>query len=267
MIRLPRTTAVRLAAVFLFSVCGNEALAQAAVRDSSPVSSGHSSTTVVAPSGGQDGASSNMAYQIQLLQQEVLELRGLVEEQAYELKRLKAQRLNDYVDLDKRISELGSNAAPVNNTVSDSAQAPTESRPPVSDSTASTAPTANAEEKKLYGEAIDLLLNQQDYQGANDRFADYLSKYPNGQHVPNVYYWQGQIYLTDSNQIAAQNAFKTLVDNYPNHDKTSDAKYKLATIYFEQDRKPESKALLEELATGDSDAARLAKAFLATQFK
>ena len=49
--------------------------------------------------------------QMQQLQQEVMRLNGIVEEQANELRKLKSQSLERYVDLDKRLSALGSGAA------------------------------------------------------------------------------------------------------------------------------------------------------------
>lgn len=55
----------------------------------------------------QDALEANVKLGMQLLQQEVLQLRGMVEEQAHELKRLKQQRLDDYLDLDRRLSKVG----------------------------------------------------------------------------------------------------------------------------------------------------------------
>ena len=46
----------------------------------------------------------NLFYQIQQLQQEVMRLNGKVEEQANELRKVKEQSLERYVDLDKRLS-------------------------------------------------------------------------------------------------------------------------------------------------------------------
>lgn len=45
---------------------------------------------------------------IQSLQQEVMQLRGLVEEQAHELSRLQQQSIERYIDLDRRIVILDS---------------------------------------------------------------------------------------------------------------------------------------------------------------
>ena len=57
---------------------------------------------------GQGGQNlGNLFYQIQQLQQEVMRLNGKVEEQAHELRNLKEQSLQRYVDLDKRLSAGG----------------------------------------------------------------------------------------------------------------------------------------------------------------
>ena len=48
-----------------------------------------------------------LLYQLQLLQQEVMTLRGQLEEQGHQLRQLKQQSLERYVDLDRRISAGG----------------------------------------------------------------------------------------------------------------------------------------------------------------
>ncbi|MEO0444312.1 MAG: YbgF trimerization domain-containing protein, partial [Pseudomonadota bacterium] len=118
-----KTTALSLpffAVVLLLLSSPQIALSQAQVRDSAPVSSGAEAATAIAvpaitnPGSVVSAPPVNQAFQIQQLQQEILELRGLVEEMRFELKRLKQQRLDDYLDLDKRLAEL-SNTTPANN--------------------------------------------------------------------------------------------------------------------------------------------------------
>lgn len=299
--------AAKMAAILALSSTGlvysSLVSSQAVVRDSSPVSSTRSVTANGAASGGAiatgTGISSsangsvgvpatsvnipppvsspNTAYQIQQLQQEISELRGLLEEQAFQLKRLKQQRLDDYLDLDKRLTEVTRSSTSNNQVIEKASDDRSQSNLPPVDTTKigverlsgvlPTATPSNSEEgKKLYRKAIDLLLNQQDYSAAQDSFSNYLSKYPGGVYEPNVYYWQGQIYLTESNKNAAEKAFASLVDQYKNHQKTPDAKYKLATIYFDQGKKDEAKKLLNEVVDSDTDASRLAKSFLANQY-
>ena len=315
-------TAAKMAAVVVLGghlamsslLYSSSALSQATVRDSSPVtsntaipasssqsavSSGALTSRVISSSGNapvetQSSLSPpplnapNTAYQIQQLQREISELRGLVEEQAFNLKRLKQQRLDDYLDLDKRLSAVNqANAAPIqtpstlnsslrnstdqnSNTLNTAVKNNTSNSSPtitgISDSLPASA-SSNAEAgKKLYREAIDQLLNKQDYSGSQTSFSQYLARYPTGIYVPNVYYWQGQIYLTESNKVAAEKAFTSLVSQYQDHQKTPDAKYKLATIYFDQGKKVEARKLLNEVVASDTDASRLAKSFLANQY-
>ena len=260
-----------MAAVFFYLGLTASAVAQANVRESAPMGTGISPSIVRSGQPVSDPAavsstslsntsppknivgSNNLAYQIQQLQQELLELRGLLEEQGFELRRLKQQRLDDYLDLDKRLSELKQGPQP-NKSVSVG----------VSDQTKP--PTPKISDKDLYRKAMDQLLNQKNYPNAQALFGQYLTQFPNGGYVANVYYWQGQIYLTENNQSAAEKSFEALLD-YPEHQKSFDAKYKLATIYFDQGKRTEAKVLLDQVAASESDSSRLAKAFLANEYK
>ena len=316
-------TASTLVAVFSFLAVVKPASARALVRESTPeitgsvrstpngttvpdttaipdglpatVSAATVSRTGPTPSvpsptlGASNSATPNLAYQLQQLRQEVSGLRGLVEEQGHELRRLKQQRLDDYLDLDKRLSELSANSSaagfeqsPANNTGlagagltetglhetagSDTKESATKNRQPGNTAALLVANAKASAEKALYTQAIDQLLKQQDYPAAKEKFSEYLATYPAGVYVPNVYYWQGQILLIENDKNAAAEVFKTLVDKFPDHRKTPDAKYKLATIYFDQGKQAEAKVLLDEVAAGNSDASRLAKSFLSSQY-
>ena len=54
-------------------------------------------------------AAGNIYNQLQIMQEEIRDLRGMVEELNYELQRLKQRQIDDYQDLDSRMS---SGAAP-----------------------------------------------------------------------------------------------------------------------------------------------------------
>ena len=85
-----------------------------------------------------------MFYQMQLLQQEVLELRGLVEQQSFEIRQLKQQRLDDYLDLDRRLSQIaaGAPAGPAAGPTRPDTSAPRSGDPPAWRSSISPASTA-----------------------------------------------------------------------------------------------------------------------------
>ncbi len=201
----------------------------------------------------------DLFYQLQTLQQEVQELRGLMEEQAYELKRLKQQRLDDYVNLDQRLSGL-----------SNGGRSTEIAQPSVvgnATAAAATQTTAQApDEMQRYRTAIDLVLRQKDYAQAIVAFNQYLRDFPQGRYAPNCQYWLGEIYLLQSDLEQAREWFARLVTDYPEHGKASDANFKLGTVYHKLGDTEQAKSILKAVAAGDSNASRLASSYLSQNF-
>lgn len=214
-----------------------------------------SSASTTVPGGSRQNQLSEVFVQLQQLQQEVQSLRGLVEQQAFEIQTLQQQAKDNYIDLDKRISSLQS--APVS---------------PVSGAAADSSPTASAElsspsgaEKDSYDAAYKLL-DQGRKDDAIVAFQKHAALYPTGKYTPNAYYWMGQIYLSQSQLDLAQEQFATLLKNFPDDRKAPDAKFALGKVYFQQGKKSEAKKLIQEVSQGDSKAAALAKTFLQDNF-
>ena len=204
-------------------------------------------------------AASNQAdlfYQLQTLRQEVQDLRGLMEEQAYELKRLKQQRLDDYVNLDQRLSGLsgGASSPAVNSQPADTAN---------TSAAAATQTTAQApDEMQRYRTAIDLVLRKKDYAQAVVAFNQYLRDFPQGRYAPNCQYWLGEIYLLQSDLEQAREWFNRLVTDFPDHGKAPDANFKLGTVYHKLGDVDQAKAILSKVASGNTNASRLASTYL-----
>jgi tol-pal system protein YbgF len=220
-------------------------------------------------------------YEIQTLQQEVQTLRGLLEEQAYQIKRLKQQRLDDYLDLDKRVSELArqQQVSATSQNIAGGSVANNSGERLVDRSVDKTAGAsviaggANAvlgnnsdAANTLYSEAISLLLDKQDYSAAQTKFTEYIDRYQGGQYTPNVYYWTGQILFANGEKKMAADNFELLINEYPDNSKVPDAQFKLARIYFDQDKKKEAREILDKVAASDSDAALLAKSFISKNY-
>lgn len=203
-------------------------------------------------------------YQLQLLQQEVLELRGLVEQQSFEIRQLKQQRLDDYLDLDRRLSQVAAGAgaanagSPAADTIAD-----TPSSQPGSDLPAD---PAQADELAAYRAAIDLVLKQRDFDGGADALQKYLQDFPNGHYSANALYWLGQIYLQKSDSEQSKRWFERMVEQYPNHQKTPEAKFKLGRLYHAEGRTDQAKKLLQDAASSNSTAASLARDYLQQNF-
>ena len=196
--------------------------------------------------------------QIQSLLQEVSELRALVEEQGHEISRLKQLQLDNYVDLDRRVSFLtGNNSAKSKDNDSvDAATAPI-------DSPASSGNSAS--EADEYKAAYDLLRQRQVDQSLV-AFKDYLKKYPSGEFAANSCYWLGEIFLLKNQLPQARDWFAKLLQDFPDSNKVPDAKFKLGKVYHLMGDKKRAKPLLDDAAAGVGDSARLAKQYLKDNF-
>ncbi len=260
---IPRAAIGLMAASVLsfLSFLSTGVLAQAEVVDPIPVGGNRSTYNAASkPSQAQQDSSQISAefyYQFQALQQEVMQLRGLVEEQAHEIKKLKQQRLDDYLDLDRRLSNLRGGA----NTAGGMSSGGPQSTPPVPSIVTGTRP-APADELKQYRAAIDLLLKQQDQNGAITALNQHLQTYPKGRYAANAQYWLGEIYLLKGELDQASKWFKTLITEYPGHNKAPDAKFKLAKVYDLQGEKDQARRLLEEVVQSGSSSAKLAQDYL-----
>lgn len=194
---------------------------------------------------------SELFYQIQVLQQEVQELRGLVEEQAYQLNRLARDQKEQYIDLDRRVAGLSTG------TVGSAALSAGTSAPAGSASSGSTssfggqtgttgtagstnAVTAGAaavpgaaggvSEREAYQNAFDLMKGRK-FDESIAAFNDLIVRYPNGQYTPNAFYWLGELYLAQQNTEQARQSFMQVIGLYPDHPKVPDTLYKLGVVY------------------------------------
>ncbi|MFO1389908.1 tetratricopeptide repeat protein [Cellvibrio sp.] len=197
--------------------------------------------------------------QIQSLLQEVSELRALVEEQGHEISRLKQLQLDNYVDLDRRVSFLTNN---VKSKSLDAASSESSS----SEESSAPAPLSNGmSEADEYKAAYDLLRQRQVDQSLV-AFKEYLKKYPSGEFAANSCYWQGEIYLLKNQLPQAREWFAKLLQDFPDSNKVPDAKFKLGKVYHLQGDKKRAKPLLDDAASGVGDSARLAKQYLKDNF-
>lgn len=200
----------------------------------------------------------DLLYQLELLQQEVQSLRGIVEEQQYQIKQMRDEQKDRYLDLDRRISALNSNAPNVPST-NGSSIAPIE-RPSVGQPGRQ---PLGVNEKSAYQAAFDLIRNKR-YDDAIAAFSTFVQDYPRGDYTGNAFYWLGEVQLVKANYQEALTAFGSLLDRYPNHRKVPDAKYKLGKVYRELGDKNKARQILQEVVNQHSgtSAAKLAEADL-----
>lgn len=204
--------------------------------------------------------------QMQQLQQEVMRLNGIVEEQANEVRKLKSQSLERYVDLDKRLSAIGAGAAATAGSGGSAAATP---GPSVS--AGSSGASELPGEGDAYRGAYSLVRGQQ-FDKAVDAFQQFLRNYPDGKYAANAHYWLGELYLViDPPDLeASRQAFTLLLNQYPDNPKAPDAMYKLGKVQFLKGNREKSKEYLERVISKygntNSSAVKLARDFLAENF-
>lgn len=214
-------------------------------------------------------------YQMQVLQQEVRQLRGLVEEQAYLIQKLQQDQRLQYVDLDRRVAALAPNRpapgptpVPAEDPLPESDQQDLKSEPVLPNLSAPEPVVQNepvpTTEREAYVQAIGWMRAKR-FEESTGAFEQLIVDYPNGQYTPNAFYWLGELHLATGNMEPARQNFVQVIRLYPDHQKVPDALYKLGVLYFQLGDEGESKRYLTQVQTEfpQSSAGALAKRYLA----
>lgn len=220
----------------------------------------------------------NLLSQLENLQLEVQRLRGMVEEQGYEIEKMKRSQRDRYIDLDKRISLLMSRPVPTASAtaVTESATAATtgssESVAPAALVAAPVVVTkaapvviepASADVQAEYRSAYDLI-RQKEFKNADAAFSQFVLKHPNNELTGNGYYWLGELKLVLGKPADAVTQFETVVNRFKGHTKEPDAIYKLGIVNDQLNNKDKAKAYLAEVVQRfpDTNTAKLATSYL-----
>lgn len=195
-------------------------------------------------------AQAQLFMQLQQMQKEIAELRGLVEEQQNRLERLAEDSKDRYQALDSRLSAANvHNGQPETVTSQDS----TPAAPAVE-------PGDPAKEQQYY-EAAYSLIQARDFGRAQQAFNAFLGRYPQGKFAANAHYWLGEIGLVEDNLQMAGRSFATVIESWPEHSKVPDSTYKLAVVEQRMGRFERAEALFSEVIERfpNSSAANLAR--------
>ena len=209
----------------LLGINSEQGRAQAADKDlieGSPIE-GRSGVVDSQVSGA--GQLSELFYRIQVLQQDLKDLRGTIEEQSYLIKRLERSQKEQYLDLDNRLVQLGGADL-------ESRAAQTEDKESSEEATTLLNEVPEFDnEREAYQYAFDLMRNRQ-YQESLAGFEEIIVAFPNGQYTPNAFYWIGELYLAQGDNEKSRQSFIQVISLYPDHQKVPDAMYKLGVVYF-----------------------------------
>lgn len=206
-------------------------------------------------------AQGQLFMQLQQMQQELGQLRGMVEEQQNEIQRLKQESLERYQSLDQRLSG-GATGAPAtqNSPAAGAINATGSPAAPAATAPASNEPGDPAKEK-LYYDASFELIKAKDFDKASQAFEAFLRKYPNSQYAGNAQYWLGEVNVAQGRLQAAGQAFAKVSQNYPSHSKVPDSLYKLGDVELRLGNLDKAKGIFQQLISQypSSSAAQLAQ--------
>jgi tol-pal system protein YbgF len=241
-------------------------------------------------SGSSNDVVINLYLQLEALQQEVQTLRGVMEEQSYQIRRMQTESRDRYIDIDSRLSGLA------NSGVSDSGLTASTPTPPVNSSGISargtltdpgraqtspdrvnppgrstvlppTNPTATAplvastralnmpeNEQELYRTALNLLVEDSNYEDSISMFQQYIDVYSSGRYLANAYYWQGEALILVERYNQAKEAFMMVFNNYSQDAKAPGALMKLVVTYIQMGDITQASQTLQDLRTQYPDS-------------
>ena len=238
----------------------------------------------------------DMALALESLQRENQQLLGRLEEQGYELERLKKRQRDLYLDVDRRLAKLEAAQAKAAAEATVSAVPPFAPAPaapvPSQDGLAAAgvatatsvapaaslattaapvpAPTAPAAEVAVtevdtqrehddYERAFNLLKEGR-YDLAMAAFKNFVQTYPQGPYTDNAQYWLGEANYVQRNFKAALAEFAKVVNDFPDSPKRPDALLKMGYTYQELGDIDKARLSLNSVRMNypDTTAARLA---------
>ncbi|MAD46906.1 MAG: tol-pal system protein YbgF [Oceanospirillaceae bacterium] len=219
----------------------SRAVVQTPAQASSPLNNSPASSDLV----------SELYLQVEQMQAEIATLRGQLEEQTHQLKRMKQEQQERYLDLDRRVSSLYSSPA--------AASTPATSTP------ASEPQQPQLSATEAYKQAQKLMYEKK-YSEANQAYETFAEQYPDDALAVNAVYWSGEIYLLQGDLDKALSRFRTVVDDHPDHLKVPDAMYKTGYTLGRQGKTEEAKTWMKKVVAqyeGKADTVvRLAKNYL-----
>lgn len=199
---------------------------------------------VTSPQAGtmSQGAAQMLLQEVDQLRQEVQRLQGLVDQQQFEINKIKVEQKERYLDLDRRLSAKVASPAGM-------------------------ASSGGSSPKDQYAAAFDLMKNQK-LDEATQAFKGFLDGYPQHDLSVNAYYWMGQIFYNQANLDEARKAFTIVVNQYPKHQKAADSSYKLGVVLHRLGDTTKAKQLLKGVVKNhpNSATARLASKYLKENF-
>ena len=243
------------------------------VVDSQPLANPASSQPTEGQTTGSlpSGESSGTAYLLNTMEQmrqEIMELRGQLEEQQFQIKQLRQEGRDRYLDLDERITRQSNGASVPSPTLSTSTMTDLKdnSRSASNQAAPSKADEKQAAEQQAYQSAFQLI-REKKFDEARQALKRQLDTYPKGKYADNARYWLGEVQMAQSQYPQARDSFQMVLSDFPDSPKVPDASYKLGRVLYLLGENEKARAMLESVIKQypDTAAARLSDTYLRNQ--
>ena len=191
----------------------------------------------------------DLIYQkLNVLEQEIATLRGLIEENTYLIERYQELQQQRYLDLDKRLHDL------LSNELED-----------LDNDNLNTSSETFSEEIDLYKKALELF-DASRYSEALEAFRELIITFPEGDYSADAYFWSGELYLAQNLLEDARENYLVVADEFIEHNRAPDSLYKLGVIEKIQLNEETSLSHFSRLIKEypDTGAAELAKKSIET---
>ena len=149
---------------------------------------------------------------IEVLEEEIRDLRNILEENSILVDRSLELQQQRYLDLDARILEISKISSEKPSSVDEDAQ------------------YLDTEEKELFKSAL-ILFEESRFAEALEIFSQIIITFPEGSFTADAYFWSGELFLAQEMFEDAKLSFKNVVDNFYQHSRTPDSLFKLGEIY------------------------------------
>lgn len=189
---------------------------------------------------------------VQLLQSEMQQLQGDVEQLRYEMDGISKRQKDLYLDIDRRINDLSLGAVPglsvETKTVEDTnSPEPTENKVDTPAPVATPVVKKDAKTQRQEYEAAFNLLRESRYPAAVTAFGTFLQQNPSSVYSPNAQYWLGKLHYVTKNFDQALVELNKVITQYAGSSKEPDARLNLGYTYYEMKDWPNARKMLESV--------------------
>lgn len=190
-----------------------------------------------------------MLNQLEGLKNQVRQLRGLLEQQKYEISNLKKRQQNIYMDVNRRLQQLETGRTLIENSaekekiaIPAAVKRTSHQRKVPRKSIKKVKPKSAEYEKADFDEAYASVRNSR-YHQAIRLLKQFIVNYPKGRYSDNALFWLGSVYKVVNNIPAAKKNFKATFTQFPKSEKAALAMLKLADIYLTEKKISKAKQL------------------------